>query len=414
MFLVGLKPLLGKRKGCLADDGGYRDLDPVRARSFMLSTVARGKAAAQPKRPRDALPWRLLCLAEARRALVGRIGQHCPYHRPLPTPGLLARRNALLVEETSDRADAEALRCITLKDRADDLCFGFNHCVIRCHLIGLAHITIAEWGAAQHTDLTSPRAMAFAAAGTLKDLRTLVFRNHALELQQKLILSGGVARRLDKEHLHARTCKLFREQNLICVFATQPIRRMNENRLNLSLRRKIANPFQARPNHGSTAIAFVLKHPLIGHAVSLLAGEGDQRRRLAGNRVLLLLLVGGYAGVDCCHLHHRLLSNCRACPRRERSRERESRRPVQAWRRANDQSCVRGEWRVQLPLAHPWRRIFVKNAESARPTISPKVNRLAAEYARKSRMTFSGSFIVIACDGSTVGTRCPIACACSR
>src|SRR5260370_30723981 len=91
MFLVGLKPLLGKRKGCLADDGGYRDLDPVCARAFMLSTGARGKAPAQPKRPRDALPWRLLCLAEARRGLVGRIAQHRPYHRPLPTPRFLAR-----------------------------------------------------------------------------------------------------------------------------------------------------------------------------------------------------------------------------------------------------------------------------------------------------------------------------------
>ena len=59
---------------------------------------------------------------------------------------------------------------------------------------------------------------------------------------------------------------------------------------------------------------------------------------------------------------------------------------------------------MQLPLAHPWRRIFVKKAEMPAHN-SPKVNRLAAEYARKSRMTFSGSFIVIACDGSTVGTR---------
>src|SRR5258708_27027677 len=213
MFLVGLKPLRGRRKVGLVDNGGYRDVDPACARWFMLSTVARGKAGAQRKRPRDALPWRLLCLAEARRALVGRIAQHRPYHRPLPTPGLLARRNALLVEETSDRADAEALRCITLKDRADNLCFGFNHFVIRCHLIGLAHITITEWGAAQHTDLTFPRAMAFAAAGTLKDFPTLVFRHHALELQHKLILTACVAGRLDQEPLPAPPCKLFREQN---------------------------------------------------------------------------------------------------------------------------------------------------------------------------------------------------------
>ena len=51
-------------------------------------------------------------------------------------------------------------------------------------------------------------------ARPLKDLRTLVFRNHALELQQKLILSGGVARRLDKEHLHARTWAMQQRDNL--------------------------------------------------------------------------------------------------------------------------------------------------------------------------------------------------------
>src|ERR1700739_32295 len=73
---------------------------------------------------------------------------------------------------------------------------------------------------------------------------------------------------------------------------------MDQNRLNMTLGSEIAQSLQPWPQKTGAAKAFVLDHPVIGYAVALLACEVDQRRRLTGDRVLLLLLLGGYSDVD--------------------------------------------------------------------------------------------------------------------
>src|SRR5438067_2591114 len=107
---------------------------------------------------------------------------------------------------------------------------------------------------------------------------------------------------------------------------------MDQNRLNVTLGSEIAQSLQPWPQKTGAAKAFVLDHPVIGYAVALLACEIDQRRRLTGDRVLLLLLLGRYSGVDHGSLH-------RACPSRSDRRQWHepilapgSRRPAPAWR----------------------------------------------------------------------------------
>src|ERR1700730_11404151 len=78
---------------------------------------------------------------------------------------------------------------------------------------------------------------------------------------------------------------------------------MDQNRLNVTLGSEIAQSLQPWPQKTGAAKAFVLDHPVIGYAVALLACEVDQRRRLTGDRVLLLLLLGRYSGVDRGSLH---------------------------------------------------------------------------------------------------------------
>src|SRR6516164_6421379 len=73
---------------------------------------------------------------------------------------------------------------------------------------------------------------------------------------------------------------------------------MDQNRLNVTLGSEIAQSLQPWPQKTGAAKAFVLDHPVIGYAVALLVCEVDQRRRLTGDRVLLLLLLGSYSGVD--------------------------------------------------------------------------------------------------------------------
>src|ERR1700740_21121 len=97
---------------------------------------------------------------------------------------------------------------------------------------------------------------------------------------------------------------------------------MDQNRLNMTFRSEIAQSLQSWPQKAGAAKACVLDHPVIGYAVAVLACEVDQRRRLTGDRVVLLLLLGGSSGVDRRSPH-------RASPSRsDRRRWRELIRPI--------------------------------------------------------------------------------------
>src|SRR6516162_5667534 len=112
---------------------------------------------------------------------------------------------------------------------------------------------------------------------------------------------------------------------------------MDQDRLNVTLGSEIAQSLQPWPQKTGAAKAFVLDHPVIGYAVALLVCEVDQRRRLTGDRVLLLLLLGRYSGVDRGSLQ-------RAPPSRSDRRQWHepilasgSRRPARACRRGDGQ-----------------------------------------------------------------------------
>src|ERR1700740_2502284 len=78
---------------------------------------------------------------------------------------------------------------------------------------------------------------------------------------------------------------------------------MDQNRLNVTRVSEIAQSLQPWPQKTGAAKVFVLDHPVIRYAIALLACELDQRRRLSGDRVLLLLLLRRYSGVDRGSLH---------------------------------------------------------------------------------------------------------------
>ena len=75
------------------------------------------------------------------------------------------------------------------------------------------------------------------------------------------------------------------------VSSTQAVGRIDKYGLDQSLGSKIAHPLKAGTNQVRAAITVVLEHPFRWHCELLLAGERDQRRRLAGDRVLLPLFV---------------------------------------------------------------------------------------------------------------------------
>ncbi len=66
--------------------------------------------------------------------------------------------------------------------------------------------------------------MALAAAGALEDLCPFILGDHALKLQQELVLRGGRRRRLDEPRLDAMAGEFLGEQHLIGLLATETVR----------------------------------------------------------------------------------------------------------------------------------------------------------------------------------------------
>src|SRR5215831_11233924 len=119
------------------------------------------------------------------------------------------------------------------------------------------------------------------------------------------------------------------------ISSAQAIGRIDKDSLDQPLRSKIAHALEAGTDQARPAIAVVLEYPFWWHLELPFASKGEQRRRLAGDRALLPLLVRRYACIDRCRLHRLLPSpSCRA--RSGPDQEPGCRKPVRAWQRAAD------------------------------------------------------------------------------
>ena len=75
------------------------------------------------------------------------------------------------------------------------------------------------------------------------------------------------------------------------VTSAQAVRCIDQNCLDQALGSEIAHPLKSRTDQACPAITIVFENPFLRHVELLRAGECHQRRRLAGDRVLLPLFV---------------------------------------------------------------------------------------------------------------------------
>ncbi len=153
------------------------------------------------------------------------------------------------------------------------------------------------------------------------------------------------------------------------VSPTQAVGCINEDRLDQPLGSEIAHSFEPRTDQARPAIPVVLEDPFLRHLELLLAGERDQRRRLAGDRVLLPLFVRRYTSVDRRGLH-RLLPSPLRCQRSGPDQEPGCRKPVRAWQRAADRMRTRDGQHAVSAAAQPCRRFAARKAATACLTTS--------------------------------------------
>ena len=154
----------------------------------------------------------------------------------------------MFVQQARDSADAHSCTNILVIDGTDNIRLVVVNLIASGCVIALADITIAVRGATEHIDLSLARAMPLAAAGSLKDLRPLVFRDHALELHQQLILRCRCLWRLHEHRVNAMAREFFDQKPLIGIFSAQPVGCINQHRLDLTFRSEIAYPLEPQTN----------------------------------------------------------------------------------------------------------------------------------------------------------------------
>jgi len=77
--------------------------------------------------------------------------------------------------------------------------------------------------------------MSFPAARALQNLRSLVFRDHSLELHEQFVLRRRTAWSAHEQSLDAGAGELLNQENLVRVSSAQAVRRIDENGLNKPL-----------------------------------------------------------------------------------------------------------------------------------------------------------------------------------
>src|SRR5207302_10792987 len=179
--------------------------------------------------------------------------------------GCLASRDAFIIDPPRSLTDAESLDGVHLIAASPYAGLGFIDDVSGGCLVGLADVTVAVRSVAHHADLARLRPVSLAAARALQDLRSLIFSDHALELNQELIFCAVALWRLHKHRLDSMASEFLDQQNLVRVLAAQAVWRIREHNLDLPFRGKVPHPLQAWPLQCRSAIAFIFADPLSRH-----------------------------------------------------------------------------------------------------------------------------------------------------
>jgi hypothetical protein len=106
--------------------------------------------------------------------------------------------------------------------------------------------------------LTEPeRGVSPTAPAALKNLGAFIFGDHALNLEQEIILRRVPDRPVQEHDVHTGAPQLVDEQRLVCVTPSQAIRGMDIQALNLAAGGRIAKALESRTHEDRAAVAVV-------------------------------------------------------------------------------------------------------------------------------------------------------------
>ena len=146
------------------------------------------------------------------------------------------------------------------------------------------------------------------------ELGLLVLGEHALELDQQLVLGAVAARPLHELDPHPAAGELLDQQRLVGELAGQPVRRVDEDHVQAALGGQVPQRLQAGPDERGPGVALVGEHPLFRDVKPALPGVLAQGGELGADRLVLRLPGAGDPRVD-----RRCRHGCLLPPRGRRS-----------------------------------------------------------------------------------------------
>src|SRR5262249_13031565 len=147
---------------------------------------------------------------------------------PIPDGFALRTANAQLLQATANLPKREPVPAYPFEDLFDDTRLFQTNLVVRLTAGDeLAHVAIPVGCSAQHAHRSLSSRMALTAATPLHNLGAFVLGDHALHLQEQILLRTDTDCAVQKDQVDPGTLQLFDQQHLPRILAGQSIGRVN-------------------------------------------------------------------------------------------------------------------------------------------------------------------------------------------
>ena len=280
---------------------GYRNSDPLLARNRSVGAVAvAGRLAAAADGTQAGASGRDHSgAAEHGGSPIRRIAQHPVEGGGIPVLQSGAGHATHTLQSTASIAQTYPLDADPAKQLSNHLGLVLNDLELGSPTAGMpVDIAIAKRSATHRTDSAGARRMASPTPAAFQNAGALILGDHALNLQQQIVLGRTANRSIEEDDVNTAAAKLLDQQNLIGIPPGQPIGSVHINPIELATRHGVAQAFQSWASQRGAAAALV--------DVGMMRIDGDrvgtsplvQSCKLAGDRIATCLAICGHAGVE--------------------------------------------------------------------------------------------------------------------
>jgi hypothetical protein len=126
----------------------------------------------------------------------------------------------------------------------------------------------------------------------------LIFRDHALNLEQEIIFRRAANRMVQKNDLRARPLKLLDKKDLMRIAPGKPVRGVDIDSRDDPSGHRVPQPFKRRTKQNRSAVPFIHKG-VVWHEAEVIGCDAlPERRDLTGNRIVARLTVARHARIE--------------------------------------------------------------------------------------------------------------------